>query len=649
MPRPRAAHPTPVPPPRGIPLPTLLARPRALAALLAAALTAGSVLAASPADAAGRRVVVPAARPAWATADADTGTVTDGTTVELQLALELPDEAGARAFALAASTPGTAAYRQHLSPEAWIDRFAPTQQTVDALAASVQAAGLEIESMPKSRLFLVLKGSAADVETYFATRLHAFDIDGEQRVAATGTVTLPQRLAQRVAAVTFHHPRVTHGPAAVEKTSSSPCSAHWAQHTVRLPKRAYGLRTASTPLCGATAKQLRRLYGVAGRDGAGQTIAVVGAFGAPSMRRDLATYSSRNGLPPADYTEVLPQRQDASSSCSPSGWQLEQALDLEAAHAVAPRAKLVYVGAADCGVGFDTAVSRVLDDGLASIVSNSWGSTALDTLATTDLVDDASRQSIVVAMHQQLQAAGQGVGLYFASGDAGDDSELVGSPAVDFPSSSPFVTAVGGTAAALGRSGKRAFTSPWGEHVAVLPSSKKSATWSPELPGVFVGGAGGGLSSLFAAPAYQRGVVRSSIAHGARASTDVSALAASATGFAIGLRPTGGSGRYRTGSAAGTSLATPIVAAQVALAQQASGRRLGFLNPALYAVARSTPGAFRDVVPSSTRRVVAARTGARTLLVTLDRDTSLVARRGYDLPTGLGELTPATLAALGRL
>jgi len=633
-------------------VPRTLLRARPLAALTAFLLVAASIAAATPAQADGRRAAVPAAKPAWATAEADSGAVAAATTVEFELALALPDEAGARAFALAAATPGTPAYRQYLSPAAWIARFSPTQATVDTVTAAVQAAGLTVESAPKSRLFLLLKGSAAQVDSFFATRLHTYDVDGEVRLAAAATATLPQPVARSVAAVTFTHPRVTAGPNAKTKAKPtvSPCSQYWSQHRVKLAKKAYGHASASTPLCGYTAKQLRTLYGLSGSklDGAGQTIAVIDAFGSPSMRRDLATYSSRNGLPSASYTEVLPATSTESFGCTAADWQPEQALDLEAIHAVAPKAKLVYVGASDCGSGFDTAMSRVLDDGLASIVSNSWGSTAMDTLANTDSVDSATRQSIVVMLHQQLQAAGQGVGLYFASGDFGDESDLVGSAAVDFPASSPFVTAVGGTAAALDRSGKRVFTTAWGENISVL-SGKKKQKWSPKLPGVFFGGAGGGTSTLFAEPAYQTGVVPSSLSDGMRASTDVSALAASTTGFQVGFRPSGPSGKYLTSAAGGTSLATPIVAAQVALAQQATGRRLGFLNPALYTLARTSPSVFRDVAPSTAKRLVAEKAGRATTLIRVDHDSSLAVRKGYDLPTGLGELTTSTLSAFGRL
>jgi subtilase family serine protease len=636
-----------------VPVLSLPARRSALAALVSVGLVAGSALVAAPADAAGHRVAVPAARPSWVAAAADQGAVDDATTVELQLALELPDEQGAKDFATAVSTPGTAQYRHYLTPSAWIDRFSPTQAAVDTVAQAVHAAGLEVSSAPKSRLFLVLRGSAARVDAFFATRLHAYDIDGETRLAPASTATLPQNVARHLAAVAFTHPLVTSGPAAkkAKQPKVSKCSAYWGQHTIAIHS-AYGKKSAPTPICGYTPKQLRALYGLSRSplDGAGQTIAIIDAFGSPTMRRDLATFSARNGIAPADYTQYLAPASSSADTfgCDPSGWQMEQTLDLEAAHAVAPKAKLVYVGAADCGYGFDTAMSRVLDDGLASIVSNSWGSTALDTFASSDLVDAATKQSMVVNLHQQLQAAGQGVGLYFASGDYGDESAILGQKAVDFPSSSPFVTAVGGTSSGVDKRGRVVFSAAWGEHVAILAGKGKKQHWSPKLPGDFAGGAGGGVSSLFKAPAYQAGVVPAALSHGMRTSADVAALAASTTGFAIGLRPLGTT-RYVTGPVGGTSLATPIVAAQVALAQQASGRRLGFLSPALYTLAKRSPGAFRDVAPSTTRRFTALKAGKQQLLITVDRDSSLKARTGYDLSTGLGELTAKTLTALGRL
>ncbi len=99
-----------------------------------------------------------------------------------------------------------------------------------------------------------------------------------------------------------------------------------------------------------------------------------------------------------------------------------------------------------------------------------------------------------------------------------------------------------------------------------------------------------------------------------------------------------------TEAVGGTSLATPITAAEAAVAQQRAGQPLGFLNPALYAAAKEV----HDVVPSTTRRAAAARDGSKVYLATIDRDSSLALRTGWDPATGLGTISSTTIAALGR-
>ncbi len=620
------------------------ALPRTLAVLLTATAVAGSLLAAAPASADERRAAVPAASPAWASAAADRGAARASLRIDVQVAMRLPDEQAAEDFATAVSTPGDPQHRRPLSPADWIARFAPAQADVDAVVAAAAQEGLTVKTVPASRLFVLLTGTVDEVDAFFATRVHAFATAGETRLAPAAPVSLPRRVAGRVAAVTFGHALVTSRAVTPAKAPATTvrCSSTWRQHVIRIPK-AYGATAAGTPGCGYTAQQLRALSGLdgAGPDGRGQTVAVIDAFGSPTMRADLARYSARNGLPAADYAEHVPARTDwdASSSCDPAGWAVEQSMDLQAVHAIAPRARLVYVGAADCGYGFDVAVSTVLDQGLASIVSNSWGSVGLDTLAAGPLGDDATLAELTVNLHQHVQAAGQGVGLYFASGDYGDDAGVLGQPAVDFPASSPWVTAVGGTTSGLGAKGAHLFSAPWGTSIAVA----ERGAWTTRLPGVFASGSGGGLSSLFTPPAYQRGVVPGWLSQGARALPDVAAVGAPQTGMSVLVTARGA---VRTQVVGGTSLATPIVAAQAALAQQRAGRPLGFLNPRLYAAAAA--GAVRDVAPSRVRRFVATTQQGATLLLTSDRDSSLQARRGWDAATGVGELTAASLRALAR-
>lgn len=612
------------------------ARRRALPSLVVVVAVLAAGLAASPAQAGERRVTLPSSRPAVTASGIGHSTaVLDGTEVQAEVVFDLQDRAGAEAYATAVSTPGSPEFRRFLAPADWIARFAPTQATVDAFVAAAEQHHLQVRSRPASRLFVIVTGTDANVEALFATDLRTFDVRGQAVVAPAGSVSLPASAAAGVRTAQFGRIALTsRAEPAKASTSAARCSSWWKQRTAAIPA-AHGARTAPTALCGYSATQLRAASGLAGSrlDGRGQTIAIIDAFGSSTILPDLATWSARNGLPAADYTQVLPPRRTwaPSAYCVPSDWKAEQTLDLEAAHAVAPKASLVYVGAADCGFGFDVAMSQVLDRGLATIVSNSYGATGGDTFASAD---DAQ---IAVNLHQHLQAAAQGIGLYYASGDSGDGSHLFGDPVVDFPASSPWATAVGGTTTALDRRNRVVFTSAWGDRLAV---AKRGATrWTVRPRGDFIGGAGGGASGLFAAPAYQAGVVPASLSGGMRASTDVSALADPFTGLAVGMTTRG---VYTTTAVGGTSLAAPIVAAQMALAQQQAGHVIGFANPALYAARAS----LRDVVPSATVRSAAFAEGRNVGLVTFGQDTSLRARRGYDLPTGLGTLTAASIAAI---
>jgi subtilase family serine protease len=103
---------------------------------------------------------------------------------------------------------------------------------------------------------------------------------------------------------------------------------------------------------------------------------------------------------------------------------------------MAPAAKIVYVGAPNNRQDLDAAMNHVVDQGLAQIVTNSYG------FGTTELLPPG----YVKPMEDTLiQAAIEGIGVYFSSGDNGDESSSFGFATTDWPASSPWVTAVGGT------------------------------------------------------------------------------------------------------------------------------------------------------------------------------------------------------------
>jgi subtilase family serine protease len=291
-----------------------------------------------------------------------------------------------------------------------------------------------------------------------------------------------------------------------------------------------------------------------------------------------------------------------------------------------------------------------VDQHLADIVSNSYGfSTELLPTGYVKPINDTF-----------IQAAAEGIGMYFSSGDAGDETHGSGDPAQatpDWPAVSPWVTAVGGTSLAVGAANDYLFETGWETGRApLLPDN----TWGAP---VFTTGSGGGTSRLFAQPSYQAGVVPNALAtaHGLRSQPmrvvpDVSMLGDPNTGFRVGQTQTFSDGayydEYRIG---GTSLSSPLMAGVMALAQQRAGAPIGFANPALYALGAA---ALHDVVQPATTQAVArvdyinsqdASGGLRTTLRYLSYDQVLTIHSapGYDDVTGRG--TPTGTAFLAGM
>ncbi len=199
------------------------------------------------------------------------------------------------------------------------------------------------------------------------------------------------------------------------------------------------------------------------------------------------------------------------------------------------------------------------------------------------------------------------------------------------------------------------FETGWGTSRSVWNGS----SWASAAPGEWVYGAGGGVSTIFAEPAWQVGVVDGVLARygrSGRAVPDVSAFADPNTGYLIGQTQTfpDGSVRYSEYRIGGTSLSCPIFAGFMALADQAKGTHHGFANPALYALSAS---AFHDVVAPATPVVavrtdyadgVSAASGYISTLRTMDQTLSLHTGPGYDDVTGRGSPTTAMFSALSH-
>lgn len=620
--------------------------------LLAGALALG-IPSASADSAPGGRDALQGTKPAWATAQADQGATADSGKVSVRVHLAGRDAAGLAAYATAVSDPQSSSYGKYLSADEAQARFGATQQQIDEVSRWLTSNGLTVTGA--NQHYVSATGDVAAAEKTFSTQLHNYRKGSRTYRAPSATASVPAGLGKAVLAVSgldnaphkSSQDEVLPPPDAVFR-NAGPFSSYYGSKTASSLPSAYGSKVPYA-IKGYTGKQLRSAYGAGSFTGKGVTVAITDAYASPTIAKDAAEYAKRNGDAPyakGQLRQVLPADYTATEECGASGWYGEETLDVEAVHAVAPAADIVYVGGASCyDADLLDSLNKVVDHRLADIVSNSWGDV------------EANETPDIAAAYDQVFKLGavEGIGFYFSSGDAGDNVASTGTKQVDTPSNSAWVTSVGGTSLAVGKGDAYQWETGWGTLKASLADDGKSWT---DFPGAYTSGAGGGTSSTVKQPSYQRGIVPDSLAQAngrtrMRTAPDIAAVADPNTGFLVGQTqtlPDGSLGydEYRIG---GTSLAAPVIAGVQALAQQAQhGRPLGFANPAIYA--RYSSKAYHDVTDHplgaghdlAVARVDFANSfdatdGLLTSVRSLGKDASLTAVKGYDDVTGVG--TPA--------
>jgi hypothetical protein len=286
--------------------------------------------------------------------------------------------------------------------------------------------------------------------------------------------------------------------------------------------QAYGFNQISFPTANGTVQG----------NGSGQTIAIVDAYNDPNIYSNLKTFDSQFGLANPNFTVLNQSGQTISSNgvsnskvtppANNSSWAVEEALDVEWAHAMAPAANIVLIEANSASMSdLLTAVQTAGAHSGVSVVSMSWGGSEASNEAGYDGAFTAP-----------------GVTYVASSGDNGAPPS--------YPAVSPNVLAVGGTSLTLNSSGGIASETAWS-------------------------GSGGGISSYEPLPSYQPGTYSNGSATGTssmRMSPDVSYDADPNTGVAV-YDTYGYSGWLEVG---GTSAGAPQWSALIAIANQ--GRAL---------------------------------------------------------------------------
>jgi hypothetical protein len=344
----------------------------------------------------------------------------------------------------------------------------------------------------------------------------------------------------------------------------------------RIDKAAHPARavTPQTPPPGLSPADIQGAYALpSGSAGTGMTVAVVDAYDLPTAEADLATYRSQYGLPACTAASGCFRKVDQNGGSSfpvaNANWGLEIALDMEMVSAACPNCKILLVEATtatygNLGVAVDTAVSLG-----AVVVSNSYGGP-----------EDPAETSLDSHYNHP------GVAITVATGDCGYNCNT-GPSGVEYPGSSQYVVAVGGT---------------------TLTTDSSARGWTETAWGHNGQGAGSGCSLYEPKPSWQHdsGCAKRTVA-------DVSAVADPATGVAV---YTGGA----WGVYGGTSAATPIIAAVYALAGQPT--------------AGTYPASYPYAAPANLYDVVGGNNNVTGQTCTLTYLCNGVA--GYDGPTGLG-------------
>jgi subtilase family serine protease len=631
-------------------------------AAAAAALCASAIAAAAPSQAATPRSAIPGTHPSWASASARVSAqpVTTGT-VSARVYLAGKDPAGLAAYAQEVSQPGNADYGHFLSPAQVTAEFGPTSAQIAAVKSWLTGEGLTLTSVNDSvDGYVAVTGSVSDAAKAFSVTFQNFQgPDKRTDRAPEQTATAPASVGSAVLGVTgldtaAHQmkPGDTLPPPGPNYWVAGPCSQYYAQQIATSEPSAYGKKQPWNN-CGYTPSQVRGAYGVStsGMTGKGQTVAIVDAYASPTMRSDANQFAKVVGdkpFRPGQYQQHLPGTftDTAANVCDAPGWYGEETLDVESVHGQAPDANVHYVAAASCNdADLLTALAYIVDNHLASIVSNSWGQpTQYETMAREfDQVFEVG--------------AVEGIGFFFSTGDNGYET--------DYPPSSPWVTSAGGTSLAIGKARNYEFETSWGTIRNRLAANGTS--WSSPPPGMYPedydGSGGGGVSTVYTQPFYQRGVVPDSLAthlpDGTTSKTpmrvepDVAALADPSTGVLVGqttLQPDGKTYAFSLSRAGGTSVACPLFAGIEADAQQAAGHDLGFANPAIYQ--RYGTAAYHDVTdhPLGPGYLAQVRndytdpftktgplvTYLRTLGINGEGAAALPAVKGYDDSTGVG-------------
>lgn len=517
-------------------------------------------------------------------------------TMRIVIGLKLRNVDELERLLAAQSDPQSQQFRVFLTPDQFTERFGPTRQDVDQVVSYFQSEGLTVLAVAPNRLLVELGGTVEALERAFSVKISEYDLKGVSGfddgtyLSNDRDPTIPSSLAPVIESVSglsefarFHSRVQSVDGSNVNGSAARSLEPHGSNGAVDSNSVIKTPRNPGTPT-GFLPKDIATVYNFPTSlnsnasvkySGKGRTIAVATAYGYKVS--DVYYFWYHNKINRGGkLTNVY-------IGGKPSQDHVETTLDLQTVSAHAPDADIMmYIGADPQFTTFTKVFNTIVTDNKADVVSISWGLCEKGT-GTAQM---KTEQAIF------RQGVAQGMAFFAASGDDGAydcKTETPPTYRVNYPSSDPNVTAVGGTTLYTNSDGSR-----WSE-----------TAWT---------GSGGGNSHHWSRPWWQTGPGVPNWSN--RMTADVSAVANPNTGYAFFSE-----GKWV--QLGGTSVSAPDWAALWSLALEASGKRLGSPLPTLYRLARSTHygNAFYDVTSGNNGH---------------GKGPGYLAKAGWDQPTGFG-------------
>ena len=441
------------------------------------------------------------------------------------------------------------AKREYLTHEQLAEQHGASKEDLDKVEAFAQQHDLFVVRRSAPARTIELRGKLADLRAAFHADVGMYHHSTGTYRGRQGEIAVPQELQPIITGVFGFDTRPKHR-ATTSGRRSTPNRAHKAAS-------AKGSAAAAGPggQNGVASTEFASRYNFPTQsngtklDGTGQTIAII-ELGGGYRTSDLRIFFHEIGVKTPTVTSISVDAA-ASNPTTADSADGEVMLDIEVAGAVAPNAKFaVYFAPNNGDKGFIDAISAAVHDSerKPSVISISWGGP-----------EDPTDQMGINEFHDLFAAAGAlGITVCVASGDHGTADEISGQwdgkIHVDHPACDDLVLACGGTQIDNGTD------VVWNDG-----TSLEAGGWAT----------GGGISEVFAVPSYQTAANKIMSIDDGKPGRGVPDIAMSATNYFTRVD-------RQEGASGGTSAVAPLMAALVALLNQAKQKSVGFLNPFLY-------------------------------------------------------------------